>query len=64
MSTHSNTSNTNGHPAGRVVQVIGPVLDVEFGEGYLPPIYTALRVISEGFDVPEPIDIICEVEQH
>src|ERR671928_34363 len=63
MSTHANTS-ADGLPAGRVVQVIGPVLDVEFGEGYLPPIYQALRVTSEGFDVPTPIDLIAEVEQH
>jgi F-type H+/Na+-transporting ATPase subunit beta len=63
MSTHANTS-TAGLPTGRVVQVIGPVLDVEFGEGYLPPIYQALRVTSEGFDVPTPIDLIAEVEQH
>ena len=49
---------------GRVVQIIGPVMDIEFGDGYLPPIYQALRVISEGFDVPTPIDIIAEVEQH
>ncbi len=54
----------NGHNIGKVVQIIGPVLDVEFEENHLPPIYTALRVTSEGFDVPEPIDIICEVEQH
>jgi F-type H+-transporting ATPase subunit beta len=60
MSKHAN----NGSPTGRVVQVIGPVLDIEFGGGYLPAIYTALRVTSEGFDVPTPIDIICEVEQH
>src|ERR1041384_4418616 len=58
------TQPTNGSRSGRVVQIIGPVLDVEFGDGYLPPIYTALRVTSAGFDVPEPIDIICEVEQH
>jgi F-type H+-transporting ATPase subunit beta len=58
------TQPTNGNPTGKVVQIIGPVLDVEFGDGYLPPIYTALRVTSEGFDVPSPIDIICEVEQH
>src|ERR687886_468589 len=63
MSTHANTS-TDGRPAGRIVQVIGPVLDVEFGDGYLPPIYQALRVTSEGFDVPVPIDVICEVQQH
>src|SRR5687767_130255 len=54
----------NGGPNGRVVQVIGPVLDIEFESGYLPPIYTALRVVSDGFDVPDPIDIVCEVEQH
>jgi F-type H+-transporting ATPase subunit beta len=62
MSAHS-SSNGIGQ-TGRVVQIIGPVLDVEFGDGYLPPIYTALRVTSAGFDVPDPIDIICEVEQH
>ncbi|HJQ33885.1 MAG TPA: F0F1 ATP synthase subunit beta [Pyrinomonadaceae bacterium] len=60
----STPANTNGRQTGKVVQIIGPVLDVEFGDGYLPPIYTALRVTSAGFDVPEPIDIICEVEQH
>ncbi|MDT7540427.1 MAG: F-type H+/Na+-transporting ATPase subunit beta [Acidobacteriota bacterium] len=49
---------------GKVVQVIGPVIDVEFEDKHLPPIYTALRVVSEGFDVPSEIDIICEVEQH
>jgi F-type H+-transporting ATPase subunit beta len=54
----------NGHVAGRVVQIIGPVIDVEFDEKHLPPIYTALRVISDGFDVPQPIDIVCEVAQH
>ncbi|HYN84973.1 MAG TPA: F0F1 ATP synthase subunit beta [Pyrinomonadaceae bacterium] len=63
MSTNP-SSGANGQAVGRVVQVIGPVLDVEFGDGYLPPIYTALHVTSEGFDVPDPIDIICEVEQH
>jgi F-type H+-transporting ATPase subunit beta len=49
---------------GRVVQVIGPVVDVEFPEHHLPEIYNAVRITSEGFDVPEPLDIIAEVEQH
>src|SRR5262250_1282774 len=53
----------SGH-VGKVVQIIGPVLDVEFQGGYLPPIYQALRVVSEGFDVPTPIDVIAEVQQH
>jgi len=58
-----NGNGTNGH-VGRVVQIIGPVVDVEFGEKYLPPIYQALRITSDGFEVPEPIDVIAEVQQH
>jgi F-type H+/Na+-transporting ATPase subunit beta len=49
---------------GKVVQIIGPVVDVEFSNSDLPPIYQALRVTSEGFDVSRPIDVICEVQQH
>src|SRR3989449_7092461 len=58
-----NGNGTNGH-VGRVVQIIGPVVDVEFGEKYLPPIYQALQITSDGFEVPEPIDVIAEVQQH
>ncbi len=64
MSTPNGQRSNNGINVGRVVQIIGPVIDVEFDEKHLPPIYTALRVVSEGFDVPQPIDLICEVEQH
>src|ERR1700691_6134095 len=49
---------------GKVIQVAGPAVDVEFPEGQIPVIRTALRITSKGFDVPEPIDIICEVAQH
>jgi F-type H+-transporting ATPase subunit beta len=49
---------------GRVVQIIGPVVDVEFKGHELPEIYNAIRITSEGFDTPAPIDIIAEVEQH
>src|SRR2546425_1191378 len=49
---------------GKVVQVSGPAVDCEFAEGQIPPIHTAIRITSVGFDVPEPIDIICEAEQH
>src|SRR5256885_16400113 len=58
-----NGNGTNGH-VGKVVQIIGPVVDVEFGEKYLPPIYQALQITSDGFEVPEPIDVIAEVQQH
>src|SRR5487761_2124374 len=50
--------------AGKVIQVAGPAVDVEFPEGHIPVIRTAIRITSEGFNVPEPIDIICEVAQH
>ncbi len=49
---------------GRVIQVAGPAVDVEFPEGQIPVIRTAIRITSEGFNVPDPIDIICEVAQH
>src|SRR6266699_5485059 len=59
----SNETSTNGS-TGKVVQIIGPVVDVEFGAKYLPPIYQALRITSDGFEVPEPINVIAEVQQH
>src|ERR1700761_3036599 len=49
---------------GKVVKVIGPVLDVEFEGGHLPAIYNAIRITSEGYNVPEPLDVIVEVQQH
>jgi len=49
---------------GRVSQIIGPAVDVEFPEGKQPAIYTALRITSKGFTVPEPLDVIAEVQQH
>jgi len=49
---------------GKVVQISGPAVDVQFEEATMPSIYQALRVTSEGFDVPRPINVILEVEQH
>ena len=49
---------------GHIVQIIGPVLDVQFEEGHLPSIFNAVRITSEGFNVPEPIDVTAEVQQH
>jgi len=49
---------------GKVVQVAGPAVDCEFPEGQIPLLHTAIRITSEGFNVPQPIDIICEAEQH
>ena len=38
--------------AGKVVQIIGPVVDIQFTLENLPPIYNAVQITSEGFDVP------------
>ncbi len=47
---------------GRIVRVIGPVLDVEFGPESMPAIHNALKVKT---DSPiGPIDVTAEVEQH
>jgi len=48
---------------GKIVQVIGPVVDVEFAEGDLPPIYTALRIKKEDIEGATS-DLILEVQQH
>ncbi|HEV2279654.1 MAG TPA: F0F1 ATP synthase subunit beta [Acidobacteriaceae bacterium] len=49
---------------GRVVQISGPAVDVQFEESTMPPIYQALRVVSDGFNVPMRINVILEVQQH
>jgi F-type H+-transporting ATPase subunit beta len=49
---------------GKIAQVIGPVIDVEFEAGHLPAIYNALRVVSENPEQTGAIDVIVEVEQH
>ncbi len=48
---------------GKIIQVIGPVVDIEFEEGHLPQIYNAIRiprVNAEGKEEP----LIVEVQQH
>ena len=48
---------------GKIIQVIGPVVDIEFDEGYLPEIYHAIRIprtTTEGVKD----ELIVEVQQH
>jgi F-type H+/Na+-transporting ATPase subunit beta len=52
----------NGRAPGRVVQVIGPVVDVEFPPESLPEINTALELDRTLED--ETQTIVCEVAQH
>ena len=47
---------------GHIVQVIGPVLDIEFEPEHLPEIYNALEISNP--NVTPPIRIVAEVQQH
>jgi F-type H+-transporting ATPase subunit beta len=57
MSTATSVQN------GRITQVIGPVVDVEFPPGALPDIYTALQVTNPGIDARQD-NLVIEVSQH
>jgi F-type H+-transporting ATPase subunit beta len=57
MSTATQTQNI-----GRITQVIGSTFDVEFPAGQLPPIYNAVKVVSEHKGVK--INLTGEVQQH
>ena len=48
---------------GRVKQVTGPVVDVEFTTGELPPIYNALRLSNKFINDTEG-NLVVEVAQH
>jgi F-type H+-transporting ATPase subunit beta len=48
---------------GSVVQVIGPVLDVEFETGHLPDIYNAISLTTTN-EAGQEIEVVAEVQQH
>src|ERR1700693_5200554 len=47
-----------------VIQIVVPAVDVQFSVGNMPPIYEALRVVSDGFKVPTDVNVVLEVQQH
>jgi F-type H+-transporting ATPase subunit beta len=51
------TATTNA--TGRVIQITGPVVDIEFPAGQLPAIYNAVEIQRSGQD-----PLVCEVQQH
>src|SRR6187549_3655868 len=61
--TASAATPTRTGSVGKVVQVIGPVVDVEFQVGQLPAIYNAVKIATVG-PGGEKFDVVCEVEQH
>ncbi len=52
-----------GENIGKVVQVMGPVVDVEFAQGKLPTIYTALTISNPAIN-DEADNLVIEVAQH
>ncbi len=48
---------------GKITQVMGPVVDVEFPPGELPEVYAALRTTNPGID-DRPENLVLEVAQH
>jgi len=54
----------SGARVGKVLTVVGPVVDVEFPTEDLPPIYQALRIKDDGVLSSSQINIIVEIAQH
>ena len=52
-----------GENIGKITQVMGPVVDVEFEQGKLPTIYTSLTITNPTIN-DEPDNLVIEVAQH
>lgn len=48
---------------GKIIQIIGPVVDIEFNEGQLPEIYNAVKIPRTSVEGVKE-DLVCEVQQH
>src|ERR1700728_2591811 len=57
------TASVAGVATGRLVQIIGAVVDVEF-DGHLPPILSALETTNVDQRTGEPFRLVFEVAQH
>lgn len=49
---------------GSIVQVLGPVVDIDFEDGQLPDIYNAIRIPRKSIDDNKEEELIVEVQQH
>ena len=54
----------NGSNVGKIVQVIGPVVDIDFSEGTLPSIYNSIIIKRKSLDENEERNLVVEVQQH
>ena len=53
----------NGINKGKIVQIIGPVLDIDFSGGTLPSIYNAVEIKRKSTEGKDEV-LITEVQQH
>lgn len=49
---------------GQIIQVIGPVVDVEFPEGNIPAVLNALNIPFSNAETGKEGVLVCEVQQH
>ena len=49
---------------GIIVQVIGPVVDIDFGGGKIPPVLNAINIELASPETGEVSTLVCEVQQH
>jgi F-type H+-transporting ATPase subunit beta len=49
---------------GKIIQVIGPIVDVEFSSENIPPIYNALKVTIKSASKDEQNTVVLEIAQH
>ena len=60
---HQGTEDEEAMRTGKITQVLGAVIDVEFPDGHLPPIYNAIKVSNKAIDDRE-WNLVVEVAQH
>jgi F-type H+-transporting ATPase subunit beta len=63
MTAPNTAHTTTAAKQGKIAQVIGPVVDVEFGGGDLPEINTALRISNPAINDKQG-NLVVEVAQH
>ena len=56
------SKSVNTNTEGSIVQIIGPVLDISFGQGQVPNIYNALTITSKNA-AGDQMSVTCEVQQ-
>lgn len=49
---------------GVVIQVIGPVVDIEFSHGQIPEVLNAINIPTKNVETGEDTVLVCEVQQH